>query len=79
LFRVEISTVSSLPDLIVSGLIIIIFDIVLYGFIEEHWLLTYNSEARSQIMDIVVFYLLAVNCYLTGIVPVKSKQQLHDR
>ena len=77
--RVEVRLVGRLPDIVKSGTVQVVLDVVADGIVEKSGLLADDSKGTSEVMDIVVLDIHAVDQYLPAFHVVEPLQQLVDR
>lgn len=71
-FRVEVGLICRSPDILKSGIPYVVLDIVAYGLIEKCRLLADDSKRTSKVMDVVIFYIDAVDQYLPACYIIKT-------
>lgn len=76
--RVEVGLVGRPPDILKSGVVDVVLDIVADGVVEKSWLLADYSKGTSEVMDIIIFDIDAVDQYFPSCHIVEPLQQLVD-
>jgi len=67
-----------IPDFLFSSVIFIVFDILTKRSVEKYRLLTHNSQFTAQIMNIIIFDVLSIDCDFALIWKIKALKQLHN-
>jgi hypothetical protein len=75
-FRIKVRLISSSHDLLLSGLVPVVFYVVTNSLVKKNWFLTDHSEARPQVVNVVVLNVNVINDDLSSLWIIESLQQL---